>query len=135
MMTAEDAADLIREKEGKLCVRFYRRADGTMLTADCPIGAAAVVRRVKRLVAVGMGVLVPAFAAPAFVNPPSPPSHPRSKIYQTWDKTLVAIKNWIKPPSATPPPAPTFGGGFLMGEVCLPVPPSTNSPPSVSTPQ
>lgn len=27
---------VLREKEGKLCGRFYRRADGRMLTADCP---------------------------------------------------------------------------------------------------
>src|SRR5262245_10819613 len=45
-MTAEAASSLIREKEGKLCVRFYQRADGTVLTADCPVGTAAVVRRV-----------------------------------------------------------------------------------------
>jgi hypothetical protein len=37
-MTAEDARTLLLEKEGKLCVRFYQRKDGTMLTADCPTG-------------------------------------------------------------------------------------------------
>ncbi len=130
-MTAEAAANLIREKEGSLCVRFYRRSDGTMLTADCPVGAAAVMRRVKRLVVVGIGILVPAFAAPAWVGPPSPPSQPRNKLYQTWDKTLVAIKNWIKPPPPIPPLAPpVFGGRFTMGDVCLPSSNLTNSPPS-----
>jgi hypothetical protein len=38
-MTSDQAAELIREKEGNLCGRFFRRADGTILTADCPIGA------------------------------------------------------------------------------------------------
>ncbi len=37
-MTAEQALALIREKEGDLCVRLYRRRDGTVLTADCPVG-------------------------------------------------------------------------------------------------
>lgn len=37
-MTREAAEALVNEKEGKLCVRFYQRADGTMLTQDCPVG-------------------------------------------------------------------------------------------------
>ncbi|HEY9790879.1 MAG TPA: hypothetical protein V6D22_10800 [Candidatus Obscuribacterales bacterium] len=37
-MTTEDAEKLIREKEGKLCVRMYRRNDGTLLNKDCPVG-------------------------------------------------------------------------------------------------
>ena len=37
-MTRDEAESLVREKEGRLCVRFYMRADGTMLTQDCPIG-------------------------------------------------------------------------------------------------
>lgn len=50
-MTAMAAAELVREKEGKLCVRFYRRADGTMLHGDdCPVGLAARQwRRIKNL--------------------------------------------------------------------------------------
>lgn len=35
-MTRAQIETLVREKEGKFCGRFYRRADGTMLTADCP---------------------------------------------------------------------------------------------------
>jgi hypothetical protein len=45
-MAAADAARLIRESEGGLCVRFYRRPDGTLLTRDCSVGARAVQRRV-----------------------------------------------------------------------------------------
>lgn len=39
-MTRVDAEDLVSRTEGDLCVRFYRRSDGTMLTEDCPIGVA-----------------------------------------------------------------------------------------------
>jgi len=35
-MTRVQIETLVREKEGKFCGRFHRRADGTMLTADCP---------------------------------------------------------------------------------------------------
>lgn len=41
MMTRAQAENLIREKEGKLCVRYAQRADGTVITTDCPVGAAA----------------------------------------------------------------------------------------------
>ncbi len=37
-MTHQQAEALILAKEGKLCVTFFRRADGTILTADCPVG-------------------------------------------------------------------------------------------------
>src|SRR5947209_3713165 len=43
-MTREEAEELLRS-EGKLCVRFYRRHDGTVMTADCPAGLLAVPRR------------------------------------------------------------------------------------------
>jgi hypothetical protein len=44
-MTREQAEDLLRQSEGKLCVRFFRRHDGTVMTADCPVGLQAVRRR------------------------------------------------------------------------------------------
>jgi hypothetical protein len=37
-MTREAGEALVREKEGRMCVRMYQRADGTVLTADCPVG-------------------------------------------------------------------------------------------------
>ena len=42
-MPRAEAEALVREKEGRLCVRFFRRQDGTLLTSDCPVG----VRRQK----------------------------------------------------------------------------------------
>ena len=37
-LSAAEARALIQETEGRRCVRFYRRADGTVLTQDCPGG-------------------------------------------------------------------------------------------------
>ena len=37
-MTRRDVERLVREREGRLCARFYLRPDGTMLTQDCPVG-------------------------------------------------------------------------------------------------
>lgn len=44
-MTKEEAEALIMEHEGKMCVRIYKRADGTMMTKDCPVGWRAIKRR------------------------------------------------------------------------------------------
>jgi len=50
-MTRSEAEDLIRSCEGRLCVRFYRRADGTILTQNCPLGLRVLIRRVSRVAA------------------------------------------------------------------------------------
>ena len=45
-MTRAEALELIARTEGvRLCVRLHRRADGTVLTTDCPRGATVLVRR------------------------------------------------------------------------------------------
>jgi len=46
---------------GKVCVQLYRRADGTILTKDCPKGLARIrefSQRIKRSVAVAFALLV-----------------------------------------------------------------------------
>jgi hypothetical protein len=41
-LTREQAEDLILRHEGRLCVRFYQRKDGTVLINNCPVGLAAL---------------------------------------------------------------------------------------------
>src|SRR5258706_11237191 len=48
-MTRRQAESLIINSEGRLCVRFFRRADGTVLTKNCPVGWQAVQQRVSRV--------------------------------------------------------------------------------------
>lgn len=50
-MTKIEAENLLTNAEGRLCVRFYKRSDGTILTEDCPVGWAAVKRRVSKTAA------------------------------------------------------------------------------------
>jgi hypothetical protein len=47
-MTRDEAENLLLTSEGRVCVRFYRRKDGTILTKDCPVGWRAIKRRVSR---------------------------------------------------------------------------------------
>jgi len=47
-MTRSEAENLLLNSEGRLCVRFYKRADGTVLTEDCPVGWQALKKRISR---------------------------------------------------------------------------------------
>lgn len=46
-MAEEEAMALIRDREGRLCVRLYQRKDGTVITNNCPTGLAAMRRRLS----------------------------------------------------------------------------------------
>jgi hypothetical protein len=48
-MTRIEAENLIAHSEGRLCVRFYRRTDGTILTQNCPVGLRGLKRRLTRM--------------------------------------------------------------------------------------
>jgi hypothetical protein len=48
-MTRREAERLVANKEGSMCVRFYKRADGTVITANCPVGLRRIKRRVSRI--------------------------------------------------------------------------------------
>lgn len=52
-MSTAEAEEFVEKTEGEACIRFYRRADGTMLTSDCPEGAKA--RRFRRRVSAAVG--------------------------------------------------------------------------------
>jgi hypothetical protein len=61
-MSKTEAEDLIRRSEGRLCVRFYRRSDGTILTENCPVGLAAIKRRVSRIATAALSAVLSFFA-------------------------------------------------------------------------
>lgn len=67
-MTKDDAESLLRERLGNdLCVRFYQRADGTILTQDCPEGVKKKRRKKLALAVAGAGALAAA-AATSFMS-------------------------------------------------------------------
>src|SRR3954471_5482517 len=55
-MTREEAEQLILAQEGRLCVRYYQRKDGTILLKDCEIGVSK--KRKRRLIAAGAAALL-----------------------------------------------------------------------------
>ncbi len=61
-MTKSEAERLVVQAEGRLCVRFYRRADGTMLTKNCPVGLRALRRRAARVATASASAALSFFA-------------------------------------------------------------------------
>lgn len=57
-MSRQEAEDLITKAEGRLCVRFYQKADGSVLTQNCPVGLKAIKRRMARAAQVVLGMVL-----------------------------------------------------------------------------
>ncbi|MBS0209747.1 MAG: hypothetical protein JSS27_12425 [Planctomycetes bacterium] len=57
-LSSDEAVELLTQSEGRVCGRVYRRADGRVLTKDCPVGQLARVRaRVGRVLLAAMSWL------------------------------------------------------------------------------
>lgn len=98
-MSRSQAEKLVAEREGRLCVRFYRRADGTVLTDNCPVGLRAARRQLRRLIssyAALFAVLVTTVGLAATLNPRAP----RLRYVQPFAK----LCDWLSP-TAIPTPA------------------------------
>lgn len=124
-MTREEAAGLVLSAEGRLCAGFFRRADGTILTRDCPVGlraaraaGAAALRRVAAAVALVAGAVlmvgtgrnpgwrlrnVQPFATVCEWLSPSPPP-------PVWGQLVVGRLAPSPPPPPSPTPAPSNRG-------------------------
>jgi hypothetical protein len=126
-MSQADAEALVNRTEGRLCVRFYRRSDGTMLTQDCPVGWRAARRRMLLLSGTAAAVLV------AFLGVVT--SLVAGAVGIGWangwlPRPLVWLVELFEPAPLRPnngpmPPLPVRGGGehvVVMGDMCPPVP-------------
>ncbi|WP_426107626.1 hypothetical protein [Massilia sp. TSP1-1-2] len=77
MPEAEGAALLAANADGALCVRYYQRADGTVMTSDCSTSARAYTRRTLRKLPALAGAAIVAMSAGGGATaqsiPPTPP--------------------------------------------------------------
>jgi hypothetical protein len=66
-MSRDEGEALLAARDGQMCIRLYKRTDGTVLTSDCPVGVKR--RRRRRAVAgVAGGALLAAGAALAVMG-------------------------------------------------------------------
>jgi hypothetical protein len=97
-MTAAEVAQFLGAGDEDVCVRLYRRTDGTVMTRDCPKGAGA------RLVNFGALIGAAALFVIGFVVFP-----------------FVLLRS-IGSTRSVPPPQIPADKDFIMGKMC-PVPP------------
>lgn len=48
-MTREEAESFLINSEGRVCLRVYRRADGTVITKNCPVGLEKIKQRLSQI--------------------------------------------------------------------------------------
>jgi hypothetical protein len=128
-MTRAEAETLVHEHEGRICVRFYRRADGTVLTRDCPLGLQAIRRQLARLLA-GVAAMIAFLAAGTIFclggslwKAKSPPFRINPAAYDSkqsyfFRRPVNAWTKWLE-------------RGVVMGGSFRPVLSPTNSPSSM----
>lgn len=83
-MTQAEASAFVNEAEGRRCVRYYRRSDGTVLTRDCQNGSPEEVAELVRL-GVRFGGLAGLMAGAALLPLafPAPPAASADKPVET----------------------------------------------------
>ncbi len=117
-MTSAEAAALIAGREGRLCARVFRRADGTVVTSDCsavedPTPPATRPRaRIRRTHALAL-VLV-ALSLAWIGRGPGEPLPSGAEV--TWDDWVnwAAVSLGLRP---TPPSTPILSPTVTMGDV------------------
>lgn len=105
-MTQDEAEALITNAEGRLCVRLYKREDGSVITQDCPVGWAKVKQRTRVYATAVASLLITLFSGILLVGM-------FSKKGANIGRLLI--------PFSTPTPMP------LMGAVRPEPPKNTNS--------
>jgi hypothetical protein len=127
-MTRDEAEALLRASAGEgMCIRLYRRSDGTILTADCPVGlmrARVAARRALVRVAALTGLVGLAGVAAAGTARGTWGDRVRLRAF----KPFSVVCEWIAPSAAPAPLVQT--GTFFMGKRSMPVNPP--SPPGAA---
>ena len=135
-MTRREAEDLVRSQEGRLCVRYYLRSDGTMLTKNCPVG----VRNTRRLFLMRSGGVVALLALAidlALTRQPEPPTTNSIAVTPTVEVTKTPVMSTPVTGGMPAPPRPTMGKPViktpepLMGDIAPVTPPKPEPMPTM----
>lgn len=113
-MSNKDAQDLVQRTEGRLCVRYFQRTDGSVITQDCPVGWRAVKKRVSNLAAAACTLILGIFGGLFFLG------------FGKNEAKMISRKLPVL--FATPTPIP------LMGAVAMPSPTPKATPKTTPTP-
>jgi hypothetical protein len=107
-MKSEDASLLLQQAQaagGSACMQLYRRADGTVITDDCPVGLRRVRDFWRKVKSAAAAIALVAATLPAFAQ---------DKDGDAGNKTWAAIKGGIRQlqqPLQLQPPEQRMAGG------------------------
>ena len=104
-MSRESAAALVQQHEGRLCVRFYQRPDGSVLTEECS-GWKRILRRRLAFCVAAAAALFLACGGPLLFRADASGGKGRRGIRNI--KPFRTILDWLNPP-------------VVQGRLCPPV--------------
>ena len=128
-MTRAEATAFVQNREGRTCIRFYRRTDGTVITRDCPVGLRALRRRVARMAAAVVALCGAIMASTVFAWTNSVSGRRAAPASPTAASPKTKFLQWLSPPQQTnivmggcpPPPTGSISGpNVLLGKLAAP---------------
>lgn len=123
LMNREEALALIQQHEGEMCVRLARRADGTVITGDCPVGQQIKQRRRRNwAVAAIVAALIPSPVS-AMLKRASAATLRAIPAVSSLENTPAGEKvfGWLEPQDPT--------AGIAMGAIAIsPLPQQSQNP-------
>ncbi len=127
MMTDEEVLQLVLDAASgkRVCARLYKRADGTLLTQNCPVGVSRLRERVKCAAAWAAGALAFLVSTAVQAAPGKQGAEQGKKpvFHGTVQTDTPGVTRVTNKPSATAAPAPTavnIGGSFDGQMVAVP---------------
>lgn len=125
-MTRDEAEAVIREKEGRLCGRVYRRRDSRVLTADCPVGVGRRRSRLARQCGLLFATVLLSVCSRIAARPEEQPLQSRSWLFAKIDELVYQAKVKLGLVQL-----PSFQGKVVtMGRICFPPPAAATAPDS-----
>jgi len=129
-MTRAEGEELLA-KQGETCVRMALRADGTLVSSDCPVGARDVARKRRVAAVVGGGLL----AASALLWKVRADARPAFETLRDTAGTVAELATSARPTVTVEPkdvPPPDDHGPVMMGAIAWPEPVRPVAPPKPS---
>jgi hypothetical protein len=100
-MSQREAEDLLINSEGRVCIRLFKRHDGTVLTENCPVGLTKIKQKVSRIATAAFALIFGFMSGfVSFIN------------LVVASKKLVEIIKKLEPPREKSVNGVTFGGGL-----------------------
>ncbi len=120
-MTRLEAEALIQSATGRLCIGYYQRSDGTILTRDCPVGLRALRANFTRMT-LRFGAIAASLVTALVLG--------RVRTDATRNHELISQDPFASIASMFgKAPVQTM---FVKGEMCVPTPPPPAQPATPS---